>query len=172
MFHVTITVIYARDWSIKLRNRPVSNKFHAYFVFHSPAFRSKYIPPYCLTHLRFVYRIGATCKQPWPTYQRSQFATRGNHRGIPPTEFWHAKQIHPLYMYLFQNTNTRCQCLLRNIHTFVNKYGKIVKQDCQHIFEKIIIRGRGGISVKNTRLGDNIIFNRNWKIPKLHTNNL
>ena len=34
------------------------------------------------------------------------------------------------------------------------------------------IRGRGGISVKNTRLGDNIIFSRNWKIPKLHTNNL
>ena len=34
------------------------------------------------------------------------------------------------------------------------------------------VRGRGGISVKNTRLGDNIIFNRNWKIPKLHTTNL
>ena len=35
-----------------------------------------------------------------------------------------------------------------------------------------LLRGRGGISVKNTRLGDNIIFNRNWKIPKLLTNNL
>ena len=34
------------------------------------------------------------------------------------------------------------------------------------------VRGRGGISVKNTRLCDNIIFNRNWKFPKLHTNNL
>ena len=139
MFHVTITDVNVRDWSIKLRNWPVSNKFHPYFVFHSPAFRSKYTPPCCLTHLRFVYRIGATCKQPWPTYQRSQFAARGNHRGRPPTEFWQAKQIHPLYTwytYLFQNTNTRCQWLLHNIHTFVNKYGKIVNQDCQYIFEK------------------------------------
>ena len=41
-------------------------------------------------------------------------------------------------------------------NTMKNKFEKFL----QELFSRGV-RGRGGISVKNTRLGDNIIFNRN-----------